>query len=131
MTKRRATCVCGQLAIEVEGDPIRISVCHCLECQKRTGSAFGVQARFPETSVRIEGRSTEFARTADSGNRVTHSFCPECGTTVYYKLAAAPGSVGVPIGGFADPSFPPPRISIYEDRMHPWIAIAGEVEHLA
>lgn len=131
MTNRRATCVCGQLAIEVEGEPIRISVCHCLECQRRTGSAFGVQARFPETNVRIEGRSTEFARTADSGNTVTHSFCPECGTTVYYKLAVAPGTVGVPIGGFADPGFPPPRISIYEDRKHPWIAIAGEVEHLA
>jgi hypothetical protein len=70
MTTRRASCTCGKLRLAAEGEPIRISMCHCLDCQKRTGSVFGVQARFPEDRVRIDGPSTQFVRTADSGNRI-------------------------------------------------------------
>lgn len=53
MTTRRATCTCGQLGVDCEGDPVRVSVCHCLPCQQRTGSAFGVQARFARAQVRF------------------------------------------------------------------------------
>jgi hypothetical protein len=130
MAKRRATCSCGQLTADAEGEPIRISVCHCLACQQRTGSAFGVQARFPEASVRIEGRATSYVRTADSGHKLTQSFCPSCGATVYYTLDQVPGSIAIPVGAFADPTFPAPKISIYETRKHEWVAIAGDVEHL-
>jgi hypothetical protein len=38
---RHAPCSCGRLRVEVDGEPARISVCHCLECQRRTGTAFG------------------------------------------------------------------------------------------
>lgn len=86
MTPRNAACSCGKLRVETRGEPTRISMCHCLECQRRTGSAFGMQARFPDDAVTIEGTSRAFTRTADSGNRITFHFCPECGSTVYYLL---------------------------------------------
>lgn len=130
MTTRIATCSCGQLRVTVSGEPVRISVCHCLTCQRRTGSAFGVQARFPETAVRIEGSSKEYVRTADSGKTAKHHFCPECGGTVYFTLELMPDFVAVPVGGFADSAFPAPKISIYESRQHPWVKIAANVEHL-
>jgi hypothetical protein len=38
MTIRRAACSCGQLHLTIEGEPSRISMCHCLECQRRTGA---------------------------------------------------------------------------------------------
>ena len=58
--------------------PIRVSMCHCLACQRRTGSVFGVQARFPEDQVRIEGRSTEYVRLSDEeGDERRCHFCPE------------------------------------------------------
>ncbi len=129
MTTRRASCSCGQLALSTEGEPIRISICHCLACQQRTGSAFGVQARFPRDKVRIEGRSTPYVRTADSGNRVTFSFCPDCGSTVYYQLDQMPDAIAVPVGAFADPTFPPPTISIYEARRHAWAGVPERAEH--
>jgi hypothetical protein len=53
---------------------VRVSVCHCLDCQKRTGSAFSAQARWPEERVAIEGESKTWAHFADSGNRITHHF---------------------------------------------------------
>lgn len=129
MSPRRATCSCGQLCVVAEGDPIRVSVCHCLACQKRTGSAFGVQARFPRDKVTIEGRSTEYARTGDTGNVARFHFCPDCGATVYYQLEQVPDAIAVPVGAFADPGFFPPKISIYEARQHAWLKITAEVEH--
>lgn len=120
MTKRRATCSCGQLALTCEGEPVRISICHCLECQKRTGSAFGIQPRFPIDRVTIEGASTEFVRLGDSGNPVRFHFCATCGATVYWEASFMPDHVAVAIGAFADPSFPAPVISVYDHRRHPW-----------
>ena len=104
-------------------------MCHCLACQRRTGSAFGIQARFPTDRVRIEGRSTEYVRISDDGEARTFHFCPECGATVYYRLAAVPDAIAVPVGAFADPEFPPPMVSIYAARRHSWLTLPAAMEH--
>ena len=127
---RHATCSCGQLAVLCEGEPVRVSVCHCLACQQRTGSAFGAQARFPADRVKIEGQATEFTRVGDAGGRATFRFCGTCGSTVCWSADTLPGFVTVALGAFADPSFPSPTVSIYETRKHAWCAISGDgVEH--
>ena len=124
---REASCSCGQLTLTAEGDPIRISMCHCLACQRRTGSAFGIQARFPADRVRVAGRYAEYVRTSDEGEERTFRFCPDCGATVFWTLAAVPDAIAVPIGAFADPSFPPPTISVYDSRRHPWVSLPDTV----
>jgi hypothetical protein len=129
MATRRAACSCGQLSLEAEGEPVRISMCHCLACQRRTGSAFGIQARFPQDRVRIDGQENEYVRRSDGGESRTFHFCPACGATVYYRLDSAPDLIAVPIGAFADPGFPPPTISVYESRRHPWVSVEHAVEH--
>lgn len=129
MTTRRASCSCGQLGVTCSGDPLRISVCHCLECQKRTGSAFGVQARWRREDVAVEGNSTAYRRVADSGNTLTSHFCAICGSTVYYLLTIDGADfVGVPVGGFADPTFPPPQFTVYEARQHPWARLPDSLD---
>ncbi len=130
MTTRTASCSCGQLRVVCEGDPVRVSVCHCLDCQKRTGAPFGAQARWPAAQASVEGRASRYVRTADSGNTLTFHFCPDCGSTVYYGLDHAPDVVAVALGNFADPAFPAPSFSVYEERKHAWIDIPGDVEHL-
>ena len=102
-------------------------MCHCLACQRRTGSAFGIQARFPSSQVRVVGRHREYVRISDEGEERTFHFCPACGATVFYTLAAVPDVVAVPIGAFAEPTFPPPTISVFESRRHPWLAFAMAV----
>ncbi len=110
---------------------MRVSVCHCLACQQRTGSAFGVQARFPRERVACFGAATEFVRTGDSGGRATFRFCPTCGAAVFWELDSLPGFVSVAVGAFADPGFPAPKVSIYEVRRHPWaLAPDLDVEHI-
>ena len=126
---REAACSCGQLRLTAEGDPIRISMCHCLACQQRTGSAFGIQARFPAERTAVVGRYVEYVRTSDRGEKRTFCFCPDCGATVFYRTAAAPGVVAVPVGAFADPSFPAPTVSVWESRRHPWLSLPDGIEH--
>jgi hypothetical protein len=130
MTTRQASCCCGQLRLTCEGEPVRISVCHCLDCQRRTGSVFGMQARYTPGQIAIEGRAAEFVRPGDSGDSITFRFCPGCGSTVYWTLAGDPAVIAVAVGAFADPGFPPPRRSVYERRRHAWVALPDAVvEH--
>ena len=126
--ERKATCSCGQLSIVVHASPLRISVCHCLECQRRTGSVFGAQARFPSDKVAIAGTSTEYKRCGDSGGTISFNFCPNCGSTVYYTLEDHPDVVVVPVGVFADPNFPEPGVSFYEARRHSWASVPIEAD---
>ena len=123
---RTATCRCGQLQAACTGEPVRISVCHCLDCKKRSGSAFAAQARWPDEQVAISGAYHEWSHVGESGNRATFRFCPTCGSTLFYSSDGVPGLTAVAIGGFADPAFPPPDYSAYEERMHDWVAIMGD-----
>jgi len=122
MTSRTASCSCGQLRIEVEGEPLGVGLCHCLACQRRTGSPFAALASF-RAPFQVFGTATEYARTGDQGARFIFRFCPVCGTTVFHSEEGRVDSVGVAVGAFADPAFPPPQVSIYDCRRHPWILL--------
>ena len=128
--RRTASCRCGGLTVECIGKPVRISVCHCLDCQKRSGSAFAVQARWPDAKVKLNGAYKSWQRTADSGHRATYKFCPVCGSTLTYIIEGWDGVTAVPVGAFADQNFPDPGFSVYENRKHGWVDIlGGEVKH--
>lgn len=119
---REASCSCGQLRVRTQGDPARISMCHCLACQQRTGSAFGMQARWPTNQVDVAGRYTEFGRSSDDGAQHTFRFCPNCGATVFWTTEGR-DTIAVAIGAFADPSFPRPTVSVYGSRAYPWLSL--------
>ncbi len=135
----KASCRCGNLSVTYEGPvPERRTLCHCNSCQLRTGTAFSIQGRFPREKVTIEGESNVWTfpneqgqavtyRSCDSGG-ATYHFCPTCGTTVYWDIAAAPEVVGIALGTLTDPSFPAPVISAFEAYGHPWAMTAGELE---
>lgn len=121
MLKRTATCACGKLSVTCVGDPIRISVCHCLDCQRRTGSTYGVGAFFARDDVEANGRFRTYGRRSDSGSAVNFHFCPDCGSTVFWEAERLPNAVAVAVGSFADPTFPAPSQSVYNERRHPWV----------
>jgi hypothetical protein len=130
---RVASCNCGQLRVTCKGpDPDRVVMCNCYLCQKQTGSPFSVQARFPNEQVTIEGKSTAFKFPIDgakptpyrtcagsdgmiTNDVITSHFCPVCGSTVYYFRKSDPARTGVKVGAFADPTFPPPMGSGFEE----------------
>ncbi len=131
MTTHTASCRCGQLTAVAHGDPVRVSVCHCLACQKRTGSVFSTQARWPVDCVETSGQSKAWTRTADSGQTTTYHFCPNCGSTVHYSGGNFPDVVAIPLGALDDPYIvDSPDYSVWEARRHDWLEIIDpDVEH--
>jgi hypothetical protein len=127
---REAACSCGQLRLTAEGEPFATGICHCLACQRRTGTAYGMQAGFGAAQVQVSGRSTEYARTSDEADRKVHvfHFCPECGSTVFYTEPDEPDLVVVMTGAFADPSFPAPTESGYTARRHRWVELPQGIQ---
>ncbi len=133
MTEHRASCACGKLQIICEGEPVRVSMCHCLECQRRTGAVFGNQAWFKrEQIIAFSGHSTQFTRVSNAGRSVAFRFCPTCGSTVYWEAERVPGEIAVAVGAFADPAFPAPKHSVWERRRHRWVEPIGDatIQHL-
>ncbi|WP_406872365.1 GFA family protein [Aminobacter sp. P9b] len=123
MQARTASCSCGQLSIEVDGAPLGVGICHCLACQRRTGSVFAALAAFAPP-YKVEGTATEYLRLGDRGSRYTFRFCPVCGTNLFHTEAGAESAfVAVAVGAFADPHFPPPEDSVYDCRRHPWVVL--------
>jgi hypothetical protein len=133
MATREAACHCGQLRLDVAGDPFVVSICHCLACQRRTGSAFGMQAGFNADQVQVVGRFNDFARISDEEDRKEHvfHFCPECGSQVFYTEPTEPDLVVVSVGSFADPSFPPPTESGYDASRHHWMQLPDSIQRYA
>ncbi|MFL5236938.1 MAG: GFA family protein [Rhizomicrobium sp.] len=129
MTTRTAHCACRQLRVEADGEPLLVSMCHCTECQRRTGSPFGVGAWYPTEKVRIRGETKTFARPVED-RTVTNHFCPNCGGTMLWEASKREGLIAVAVGMFGNPDFPPPNRSIYEDTKHHWIEFATAMEHL-
>ncbi|MGV1964194.1 GFA family protein [Agrobacterium sp. 22-222-1] len=121
---RLASCTCGALQAICTGEPTKVSLCHCLACQRRTGSTYGVAAFFNRQNVRIEGQSTSYSRKSDSGFPVMFHFCPSCGSTVYWEPQRMPDFIAVGTGSFADPGFPAPTQAVYDEHRHPWVSIA-------
>jgi hypothetical protein len=126
MVSRTASCCCGQLQIEVSGEPRGVGVCHCLACQQRTGSVFAALAGFAEP-FKVTGAATEYVRTGDNGAQFRFRFCPVCGSTVYHTEEGVSGRVAVAVGAFADPTFPPPQVSVYDCRRHSWVQLPAGV----
>jgi hypothetical protein len=130
---RDAACHCGQLRLEVAGDPFSVSICSCFACQRRTGSAFGIQAGFKADQVKVHGSFNDFTRISDESDHKAHvfHFCPTCGSQVFYTEPTAPDLIVVAVGSFADPTFPPPTDSGYDSRRPAWVQLPDSIRTFA
>jgi hypothetical protein len=127
-TTHIATCCCGQLSLSYKGEITRTAMCHCTACQKRTGSAFGLQFAVKRESAVIRGLSTRYTRIADTGTKLDFHFCPTCGSTVFWEMGDVPDIYAVAAGCFADASLPSPSISVYSCRKHHWFELPSSVQ---
>ena len=124
-----ARCSCGALTLTISGPSKSVVACHCLDCQRRTGAPFSVGAFYAIEAVDIRGTAKKFTREAASGRKVHMYFCPNCGSTVYWKPDGLPSLIGVAVGALADPKYPAPVRSVFEQSQHHWVQIDGALEH--
>ena len=102
-----------------------------MACQQRTGSPFGVAAYYPDSQVIVEGVATRFDRETALGGNFENYFCPECGSTVYFRGSKNAGVTGVAIGMFTATHAMSPVRSVWEQSMHHWVTIPTAQEHFA
>ena len=126
-----ARCSCGAVALLLPGPPKQEAAGQRHESQRRTGAPFGVGAFYPVDAVTISGTPKEYVRAGESGGKVRCYFCPDCGSTVFWKPDKFPTMIGVAVGAIADPKLPAPVKSVFERSKHAWVEITGvDVEHL-
>jgi hypothetical protein len=126
--RRQARCHCGASAIDCIGEPAKVSLCHCLDCQRRTGSLFSVAAFFERAAVQVvDGVTRSYRRGSASGHDVTFHFCPYCGTTLWWNADRLPHLIGVAVGTFADASFPMPEQAVWADERHEWLELPASL----
>ncbi|MBV9826901.1 MAG: GFA family protein [Alphaproteobacteria bacterium] len=116
-------CHCGNIRYEAEVDAATVRVCHCSDCQRLTGSAFRTNvATLPGTFRLLSGTPKVYLKTAESGNKRAHGFCPDCGTPLYATSPDPnPASYGLRVGGLDQRAeLPPPARQIWCRSALPW-----------
>jgi hypothetical protein len=86
-------------------------------------------AYYPADQLIISGNATRFERPTDESRSFETFFCPTCGSTVYARSAKHPTMIGIAIGTIADPDFQAPIRSVWEQSMHKWVMVPGDVQH--
>lgn len=119
----KAQCQCGQLTVTLPGPTMAVVACHCIACQRRTGSPFGVAAYYPHDQVQPQGDVKRFDRSTDLDGVFENYFCPACGSTVYFRGTKNPDVTGVAIGAIVDDHSMSPMLSVYEQSRHAWVTV--------
>jgi hypothetical protein len=121
-------CQCRSVRYVVTMEPIRLVACHCKECQRQSGSAFGMSMPVKKDSLTVTGPTMQFTRIAHSGNEVTGVFCPECGVRIYHVLKSAPGILALKPGTLDETSWLRPGSFIWMKSAQGWVPVPDGVE---
>ncbi|MDH3701760.1 MAG: GFA family protein [Alphaproteobacteria bacterium] len=122
-------CQCGAIRYEVTGAAKQLLACHCSDCQKQSGSAFGMTMVVDEADFRlVQGTVKKFTARTDAGRSKTGVFCPECGSRLYHELEARKGMVSIKAGTLDDTSGLNPTVHLWTDSKQPWVTIPDGVK---
>jgi hypothetical protein len=133
-TERSGGCVCGAVRYVSVGEPERVTLCHCLWCQRRTGTAFGTEVVFKKERVLLSGiEASRYRHVSDeSGRWLEIYFCPRCGTNLGLTLEAVPDIRSVPAGTYDDPAWLRPAQTkfrhVFTRSRRSWSELTSEVE---
>ena len=117
-------CQCGAIRYRLTGEPVYLTLCHCRECQKQSGSAFGMSLRMRREHVEITGAPKTWKRLADSGNPVVCAFCETCGTRLWHEPAEAE-FLHIKPGTLDDFSTVAPRYESWTQSKAEWVSLSG------
>lgn len=122
---RIAECCCGQLSIEVAAEPEIHGVCHCNNCKKRTGSAFGISSYFNiEQVTNQNGEASCYSlHNAEQSHDQERYFCKKCGTTLFWKVSTMPDLIGIAGGCFIKDPLGEPTFSASHTNSCSWLTL--------
>ena len=106
-------CQCGQVRYDLTDEPLHLIACHCSECQNQSGSAFGMSMIVKTDDLKITGVTKSYTRTADSGNKNTGVFCPDCGVRIHNTPHYIDGVLTLKPGTLDDTSWLRPTAMVW------------------
>jgi hypothetical protein len=131
MARIEGGCLCGRVRYSADVEPAFVSVCHCADCQKFSGSAFATVVGVPGPALHVSGTLKTFTKAGGTGKLIHRRFCPECGSGIVDEADALPGIAMVYAGTLDDRSWVKPRSQIYCDSAQPWVQLGGEMKRFA
>ncbi len=124
-------CHCGAITYEADVDPAKGTICHCSDCQMLTGSAYRANIQAPsETFVLRSGQPKTYIKTAESGTKRLHAFCPDCGTPVYSCAVTNPPTYSLRLGCITQRAQLQPRRQIWVRSALPWAMDLHDIERV-
>lgn len=120
-------CHCGRITYEADIDPEKVGICHCTDCQTLSGSAFTVFVPVPKEALRLRGEPSIYVKIAESGNRRTQAFCPQCGTRLYAAAEKDPPLFNLRLGTVRQRAALRPRMQLWCRSALPWAMDLGRV----
>lgn len=120
-------CQCGALRYQIVAPPLMIYACHCANCQRISGSAFGLATTITETSLEFTtGEPKKVTWQSDSGNERYGTFCGRCGCRIAHGQTPSNGFLSLRAGTFDDPSWIVPSGHIWTRSAQPWFEFNSE-----
>lgn len=121
--KVEGRCHCGKISYEATVDPERVSICHCIDCQTLSGAPYRVSLPAPKDTFRmLSGTPGIYIKTAESGAKRAHAFCPDCGSPVYSSAVSDPSAYSLRVGCLDQRALLPPKKQIWCRSAVPWSA---------
>lgn len=120
-------CQCGAVRYRIDGDPLVLAICHCTQCQRQSGSAFGMSLIVDDTQLEVSGELSSYTRDSELGKPVTGYFCPTCGTRVYHRAQRFEGKTNIKAGTLDDTSALAPVLQSWTETKQPWLELAVEI----
>lgn len=125
--ERQGGCLCGQVRYEVTGEPLAVVLCHCINCQKQSGSAFSINMVGMSEQVSLQGDLASYADKSDTGEPVKRNFCKTCGSPIYSEILSQGNLIALKIGTLDDTSGLEPQSQVWCIRKHDWLSLEGDI----
>lgn len=120
-------CQCGALRYRIVAPPLMIYACHCANCQRIAGSAFGLSATIREDSLEFtSGAPERVTWQSDAGNERYGTFCGGCGCRIAHGQEPSNGVLSLRAGTFDDTSWVVPSGHIWTRSAQPWFGFGAD-----
>lgn len=120
-------CQCGALRYQLTEPPLMIYACHCTNCQRIAGSAFGLVANIKEGSLEFtSGEAATVTWRSDAGNERYGRFCGDCGCRIVHGQTPSIGVLSLRAGTLDDPSWVVPAGHTWTRSAQAWFRFGDD-----
>jgi hypothetical protein len=130
MSKLEGSCMCGQISYDSDAEPAMTAVCHCVDCQKQSGTAFSIVVGLPRDQLKVNGNLAIFTTRGGSGEAVNRHFWGTCGSPICSQVDAMPDILFIKAGTLEDTSWLQPQLEFWCDSAQSWLDLGGQWDKL-